>query len=88
MASLSAGREHPAVLSAAVGEDWSRQRVVMVGRRGLHRRAFSGCRCQDMLTDPHSPHSILPARNQCVDPSGETSARASNRAITEIDGGA
>ena len=43
------------VLSAAVGEDWSRQRVVMVGRRGFQRREFlslSGRRCQDMLTDP------------------------------------
>jgi hypothetical protein len=38
--SLSAGREHPAVLSAAVGRDRSRQRIVMVGRRRLQRRAF------------------------------------------------
>jgi hypothetical protein len=62
VASLSPGREHPAVLSAAVGGDWSRQRVVMVGRRGLQRRAFlslSGRRCQDMLTDPHRPSLIF-----------------------------
>ena len=53
MASLSPGHEHPAVLSAAVGGDWSRQRVVMVGRLGF--LSLSGRRCQDMLTDPHPP---------------------------------
>lgn len=70
MASLAPGREHPAVLSAAVGGDWSRPRIVMVGRQGLQRRAFlslSGRRCQDMLTDPHrpspSPHRPHPTRS-------------------------
>ena len=53
------------------GEDWSRQRVVMVGRRGFQRRAFlslSGHRCKDMLTDPHRvpPHRVPQAERSTL----------------------
>ena len=41
MASLSPGREYPAVLSAAVGGDWSHQRIVIVGSQGLQQDGHS-----------------------------------------------